>query len=133
VALPAVPPAALLALGEALRPLRDEGVLLVASGGLVHNLGELDFAHPDAPAEPWATAFDTWAFDRAARQDREALARWRQLAPEPERAHPHSDHFDPVLVAVGAAWPGEPVEPVHAAIQYGTLSLRTFAFRPPSA
>jgi 4,5-DOPA dioxygenase extradiol len=133
VALPAVPPAALVGLGEVLRPLRDEGVLLVASGGMVHNLGALDFARPDAPAAPWAVAFDGWAFERAARRDHEALARWTQLAPEPARAHPHSDHFDPLLVAVGAAWPGEVVEPIYAGFEYASLSLRTFAFRPAQA
>ena len=133
VALPAVPAEALIGFGEALRPLRDEGVLLVASGGLVHNLGAIDFHHPGAPAAPWAVAFDRWAWERAARQDREALARWQGLAPEPARAHPSTDHFDPLLVAVGAAWPGEPAEPIHDAIAYGSLSLRTFAYRPATA
>jgi 4,5-DOPA dioxygenase extradiol len=130
VSLPAVPPEALLAFGEALRPLRDEGVLLVASGGMVHNLGAIDFQNPGGPAAPWAVAFDRWAWERAALQDREALARWRALAPEPARAHPSTDHFDPLLVAVGAAWPGERAESIHDAIAYGSLSLRSFTYRP---
>jgi 4,5-DOPA dioxygenase extradiol len=131
VALPAVPAEALLGFGEALRPLRDQGVLLVASGGLVHNLGAIDFAHPDRPAAPWAVEFDRWAWDRAELQEREALARWQRLAPGPALAHPHSDHFDPLLVAVGAAWPGERAEPIFDAIVYGSLSLRSFVYRPP--
>lgn len=130
VALPALPPEALLGLGEALRPLRDEGVLLVASGGLVHNLGAVDFANPDGPPAAWAARFDRWAWERAELQEREPLARWRLLAPHPAQAHPHSDHFDPLLVAVGAAWPGERAEPIFASIAYGSLSLRTFVFRP---
>lgn len=130
VALPAVPPEALLGFGEALRPLRDEGVLLVASGGLVHNLGALDFANPDAPPVAWAAEFDRWAWERAETQEREPLAHWRMLAPNPAQAHPNSDHFDPLLVAVGAAWPGERAESVHAGIAYQSLSLRTFVFRP---
>jgi 4,5-DOPA dioxygenase extradiol len=130
VALPAVPPEALLGLGEALRPLRDEGVLLVASGGLVHNLGAVDFDNPDGPPVAWAAEFDRWAWERAGLQEREALARWRLLAPHPAQAHPTSDHFDPLLVALGAAWPGERAEPIFDAIAYGSLSLRTFAYRP---
>jgi 4,5-DOPA dioxygenase extradiol len=133
VALPAVPPQALLGFGEALRPLRDLGVLLVASGGLVHNLGAIDFALPHGPAAGWATDFDRWAWERAALQEREALLRWQQLAPHPALAHPHSDHFDPLLVAVGAAWPGERAEPIYQAIAYGSLSLRTFAYRRAEA
>jgi 4,5-DOPA dioxygenase extradiol len=133
VALPAVPPEALVGLGEALRPLRDEGVLLVASGGLVHNLGDLDFAHPDAPPAAWAVDFDRWAWERAALQEREALVRWQRLAPAPARAHPSTDHFDPLLVALGAAWPGEQAETIFQGITYATLSLRTFAYRPATA
>ncbi len=129
VALPAVPPEALVAFGEALRPLRDEGVLLVASGGLVHNLGDIDFAHPDAPPADWAIDFDRWAWERAALQEREALARWQRLAPGAQRAHPQSDHFDPLLVAVGAAWPGERAETLFDRFAYSALSLRTFVFR----
>ena len=130
VSLPAVPPEALVKFGEALRPLRDEGVLLVASGGLTHNLGDLDFAHPDAAPAPWAVDFDRWAWERAALQEREALVRWQRLAPAPARAHPHSDHFDPLLVAVGAAWPGERAETLVDRIAYSSLSLRSFAFHP---
>jgi 4,5-DOPA dioxygenase extradiol len=133
VALPAAPPQALLDLGEALRPLRDQGVLLVMSGGLVHNLGAIDFASPDGPPLGWAADFDRWAWERAALQEREALALWQRLAPRPELAHPSSDHFDPLLVAVGAAWPGERAEPVFAGITFGSLSLRTFAYRQAEA
>jgi 4,5-DOPA dioxygenase extradiol len=130
VALPAVPPEALLGFGEALRPLRDQGVLLVASGGLVHNLGELDFADPDEPPAAWAVEFDRWAGDRAERQERQSLARWQRLAPHAARAHPQTDHLDPLLVAVGAAWPGEMAETIYQGMTHGSLSLRTFAFRP---
>jgi 4,5-DOPA dioxygenase extradiol len=130
VALPAVPPEALLGFGEALRPLRDEGVLLVASGGLVHNLGAIDFEHPAAPPLAWALEFDRWAWERAAHLERDPLARWQRLAPHAAQAHPYSDHFDPLLVAVGAAWPGERAEPIHDSIAYGSLSLRTFLYRP---
>ena len=63
----------------------------------------------------------------------EALVRWQRLAPNPARAHPHSDHFDPLLVALGAAWPGERAESIFEGIAYATLSLRTFAFRPAAA
>ena len=133
VALPALPPEALVGFGEALRPLRDEGVLLVASGGLVHNLGDLDLDREDAPPAAWAVEFDRWAWDRAELQEREALVRWQRVAPGPERAHPSSEHFDPLLVALGAAWPGERPETIFAGFAFATLSLRTFAFRTATA
>jgi 4,5-DOPA dioxygenase extradiol len=116
-----------LAMGRALAELRNDGVLLLGSGGAVHDLGDLDREHPDAPPAAWAAAFDRWAAERAAALDAASLARWRTLAPEPARAHPSDEHWRPFLFAMGAALPGDRVETLHESFRYGTLSLRTFA------
>jgi 4,5-DOPA dioxygenase extradiol len=130
VALPETEPATLLRMGAALAPLRDEGVLLVLSGGVVHNLGAVRFGPDAAEPDPWAIAFDGWVRDRVDALDAEGLARWREDAPEPERAHPTAEHLGPLIVAVGARLPGDRVEPVYEGIRYGNLSMRSFALRP---
>jgi 4,5-DOPA dioxygenase extradiol len=130
VALPEGEPADLLRMGAALAPLRDEGVLLVLSGGVVHNLGAVRFGPAAGAPDRWAVAFDGWVRDRVAALDAEGLARWREDAPEPWLAHPSPEHFDPVLVALGARLPGDRVEPVYEGIRYGNLSMRSFALRP---
>jgi 4,5-DOPA dioxygenase extradiol len=116
-----------LAMGRALAELRNDGVLLVGSGGAVHNLGDLDLANEEGPPVPWADAFDRWAADRVAALDGASLSRWETLGPDAARAHPTSEHWRPILFTVGAALPGDRVETLHQSFRYGTLSLRTFA------
>jgi 4,5-DOPA dioxygenase extradiol len=129
LALPEVEPARLLALGVALAPLRDEGVLLVASGGLLHNLAAIRFDE-DAQPDPWAAEFDAWIAGRIDALDVDALARWRELAPHADRAAPSPEHLDPLFVALGARAPDDGVETLHAEIRYGNLGMRSFLLRP---
>jgi 4,5-DOPA dioxygenase extradiol len=121
VSLPMASPAALLALGRALAPLRARGVLVVGSGTVVHNLRAI------GSEAPWAHAFDAWFADVMARHDLEALADWRARAPEASLAHPTSEHFDPFLVAAGATDAGEPLNVLHDELVFGSLSMRTFS------
>lgn len=130
LALPEVEAPVLDRLGAALAPLRDEGVLLVASGGLVHNLGLVRLSDPEAPPEPWARAFDAWAAERIAALDPAGLARWREEAPFAARAAPTPEHLAPVFVALGARTPGDRVETIHEAITHGNLAMRSFVLRP---
>lgn len=102
VSLPTLDPAALLQLGRTLAPLRDEGVLLVGSGFITHNLRALSF---DAAAAPpaWATDFDGWTADVLRRADVDALVDYRAKGPGVREALPTHEHFVPLLVAQGAA------------------------------
>ena len=100
--LPTLDPAGLFALGRALAPLRREGVLIVGSGFLTHNLRAMDF-RPDAPVPPWAAEFDAWTADVLARRDVDALLDYRQRAPGVRQALPTHEHFVPVIAALGAA------------------------------
>ncbi|BDG02769.1 DODA-type extradiol aromatic ring-opening family dioxygenase [Anaeromyxobacter oryzae] len=130
--LPQVPPAALVQVGAALAPLREEGVLLLFTGGVVHNLMQLRWDAPEGPAaEPWAAAFDAWVAARLDPLDVAGLARWREDAPHAALAAPTSEHLDPLLVAIGAAQHGDVPTTIHAGFTFGTLSMRSIAFLPP--
>lgn len=113
-------------LGEALAPLRRENVLILASGGAVHNLRDLDRGNGGTPA--WARAFDDWLAKEIEAGDTEALLDWERTAPEPRRAHPTEDHFLPLFVAMGAAGRGVAGRRVHQGFSLGSLSLAAFEF-----
>jgi 4,5-DOPA dioxygenase extradiol len=100
--LPSLDPTMLFSLGRALAPLRREGVLIVGSGFLTHNLRTVDF-RPGAPTPAWASEFDAWAADVLARRDVDALLDYRARAPGVRQALPTHEHFVPVLVSMGAA------------------------------
>ncbi len=119
-------PEGLLRIGRALAPLRGREVLLLGSGGIVHNLGLVRFGDKDAPVDPWALAFDDWVRDRLAAGDRERLVGYRRSAPHADLAVRTSEHFDPLLVVLGATSDGEAVTVLHEGFQYGNLSMRSF-------
>jgi 4,5-DOPA dioxygenase extradiol len=102
VSLPTMNPAELFELGRALAPLRREGVLIVGSGFLIHNLRAMDLS-PNPPTPAWAAEFDTWAADALARKDADALIDYRRRAPGVRLALPTHEHFVPALVALGSA------------------------------
>lgn len=96
-------PAAHWAIGRALAPLRDEGVLLLASGGITHNFSWLDWgAGPQAEAYAPARAYADWVAERLAQGDTAALLAYRETA-DGAAAHPSEEHFLPLFVALGAA------------------------------
>ena len=99
LSLPSLEPEELFAFGRALAPLRDEGVLIVGSGFLTHNLR---FAfRPETPS--WAVEFDAWTADVIARRDHDALLDFQARGPGAHVALPTTEHFVPVIVAAGAA------------------------------
>lgn len=102
VSLPTLEPVALFELGRTLAPLRREGVLVVGSGFLTHNLRAVDPSER-APTPAWASEFDAWAADVLARRDVDALLDYRARAPGVRQALPTHEHFVPVIVAQGAA------------------------------
>ena len=120
-------PAELLRIGELLSPLRSEGVLILGSGGIVHNLGRLNWRHRDGPAEEWALDFDRWFAAKLEAWDIDGLLRYQQAAPSAALAVPTNEHFHPVFVALGAARGQGRIEGIHEGFQYGTLSMRSFA------
>jgi 4,5-DOPA dioxygenase extradiol len=104
MSLPTLEPDRLRELGRRLRPLRDEGVLVVGSGFTTHGLPFLarsDFLGQTLPG--WSMEFDLWAAEQLARGDVDALADYRHRAPGMPYAHPTAEHFVPLFVTLGAA------------------------------
>ena len=100
---PTSDPGKLIALGNRLRPLRDEGVLIVGSGFMTHGLPFIRDWSIDAKAPGWSSDFDLWAADALSRGDVDALASYKDLAPAVNYAHPTVEHFTPLFVTLGAA------------------------------
>lgn len=116
------------ALGRALAPLREQGVLVIGSGGFVHNLRALDWAHRDAPMPPWAADFAAWMCERLEAHDIEAVLDWERRAPNPRKAHPTVEHLMPLFVALGAGGESVRVRSLHRSHEFGSLALDAFAF-----
>jgi 4,5-DOPA dioxygenase extradiol len=128
LSLPRAEPRRIFELGRALRPLREEGVLLAGTGGIVHNLARVRFGAEEGAVDDWAAAFDDWVAARVAAGDSESLFDYRELAPHAREAAPTSEHFDPVFVALGAAFEGERPVTLIAGFELGNLSLRSIGF-----
>jgi 4,5-DOPA dioxygenase extradiol len=103
LSLPTSDPASLLEIGARLRPLRDEGVLIIGSGFMTHGLPYLRDFRPDATPPSWSVEFDQWAADAIARADVDELANFRDRAPGMPYAHPSVEHYVPLFVTLGAA------------------------------
>ncbi|HEV7427793.1 MAG TPA: class III extradiol ring-cleavage dioxygenase [Thermoanaerobaculia bacterium] len=120
-------PADLLRIGQALAPLRDRGVVIAGSGGIVHNLRAIHLADKNAQVDDWANEFDDWFAHHLAARDFDTLARYRDLAPHANLAVPTPEHFEPVFVALGASRATDSLRTIYEGFHYGNLSMRTFA------
>jgi len=128
VSLPTMDAATLFELGRALSPLRDEGVLIVGSGFLTHNLRAWD-RRPNPITPAWAAEFDAWAADVIRRRDVDALLDYRRRAPGVQQALPTHEHFVPVVVAMGAAAGGSgPVTFPIKGFYGGSMTRRSVQF-----
>lgn len=114
--------------GELLRPLRDEGVLIIGSGGATHNLSHAIRAPQDEPIVKWASTFREWLADAVENDRRDDLANYRDIAPDAVRNHPTAEHFLPLLYAIGATQPGEPRRRIHTSETYGALAMDAYMF-----
>jgi 4,5-DOPA dioxygenase extradiol len=113
-------------IGEALAPLRDENVLILATGGATHNLREIDPEGGPPPA--WAQQFDQWLGDALEGHRLDELLDWQHKAPHARRAHPSPEHFLPLFVALGAAGDGAQAQRIHRGFSLGGLSMSAFRF-----
>ncbi|HSM01625.1 MAG TPA: class III extradiol ring-cleavage dioxygenase [Acidimicrobiia bacterium] len=104
VSMPTLDPRALFEVGKALAPLRDRGVLIVGSGFATHNLRAMNWhlgPHSDPPE--WSAEFDHWLDEAVSRGDVDAVLDFETTAPAARLAHPRTEHFAPLFVALGAA------------------------------
>lgn len=112
-----------LRLGAALAPLREQGVLIVGSGSMTHNLYEFR-RHIHDPE--YAQQFADWVRDAVARHDVHGLVDYRRRAPNAERAHPSEEHFLPLLVALGASQADDARHFIEGGMTYGVLSMDSY-------
>ena len=129
LSLPELPPEGLFRLGRALRPLRDEGVLVLGSGGIVHNLMLLQWTDHDAAPQAWAAEFDAWVAEHLAAGDVASVLDYRDRAPHAVRAAPTTEHIDPLFVSLGAALESERPFSIFEGFHYGSLGMRSFELR----
>jgi 4,5-DOPA dioxygenase extradiol len=116
------------ALGSALRPLSDEGVLLMGSGGFIHNLGALAWGGGEPAA--WARRFSEWGVDALVGNRLEDLLEAPARAPNFREAHPRAEHWLPLYFALGAAGAPWVCKRLHGGFEYGSLAMDAFAFSP---
>ncbi|MES2880106.1 MAG: class III extradiol ring-cleavage dioxygenase [Pseudomonadota bacterium] len=113
-------------LGQALAPLREQGVMIVNSGGMTHNLYE--FRQSGANVAAYAVEFTHWVRQAVTSHDIERLVDYRNLAPHAQRAHPTDEHFLPLLVALGARADGEAAQVIAGGITHSVLSMESYAW-----
>jgi len=129
ISIPTMEPGPLVELGRRLAPLRDEGVLLVGSGFLTHNLRAVSFSLPAAPPPSWSVEFDGWAKETLSARNVDELLHYRERAPGVRQALPTHEHFVPVAVALGAS-----IDRTEAAtfpisgFTYGSMTKRSVQF-----
>ncbi|WP_026925948.1 dioxygenase family protein [Granulicoccus phenolivorans] len=103
LSMPTLDPRTLFELGKKLSALRDEGTLIIGSGFTTHNLRMAPMWDFTAPAPTWSAEFDQWAAEAMAAQDLDALLNFDTVAPAAKLAHPRTEHWAPLYVALGAA------------------------------
>jgi 4,5-DOPA dioxygenase extradiol len=121
-------PAWHMALGRALRPLREQGALIVGSGSITHNLREVFRHPPGAPAPDWVTEFCDWMTQRISAGDLAALSDYRNLAPHAVQNHPTDEHLLPLFVALGAADKIDSARHLNHVMTYGLLAMDAWLF-----
>lgn len=118
-------------LGRALAPLREAGVLIVASGNLTHNLGHFGLRRDMGATLDYVEKFQAWWRERIEARDVESLLDYRRRAPGGLEAHPTEEHLLPFFVALGAAGEKFESEIVHSGIDHEMLVMDCYAFWPP--
>ena len=118
-------PALQTRVGRALASLRDQGILLIGSGSITHNLRELDWHAGPESVEPWALAFRDWMIDKLAAGDTPPLHDYRRQAPFAVRNHPSDEHLLPLYFARGA---GERFAIEHQGFTLGALGMDIYRF-----
>lgn len=114
-------------IGQALDPIRREGVLIIGSGSATHNLTAMDMNY-HAPAPAWVREFDDWLAKTIENGNWGALMQYRQLAPYAQENHPTPEHLFPLFAALGAVGHDAQAQPLHRSYTYSVLSMAAYAF-----
>ena len=117
-----------LALGRALAPLREEGVLIIGSGSMTHDLSEFRGHGPNDPAPDWVNSFASWIHASLTSGATDHLLNYRQRAPFATKNHPTEEHLLPLFSALGAAGRQPHTKRLHASSTYGILRMDVYSF-----
>lgn len=115
-------------LGKLLAPLRDEGVLIIGSGGATHNLAELNRHQADSAPPEWVASFNDWLDSAVVEGRTKDLLHYREFAPNATKNHPTEEHFFPLLCTLGAAATDRSRARVHHSYTFGVLSMDAYQF-----
>jgi 4,5-DOPA dioxygenase extradiol len=113
-------------IGQAIRGLGNEGILVIGSGGTSHNLWEIHWGQ--TTPEAWTVEFDDWLIDKIQKRDLESLFNYEELAPNARLAVPRPEHFVPLFIAMGSGDENRQAKLLHRSYDAGTLSLISFEF-----
>lgn len=116
----------LIKLGEALKPLRDQGIAIIASGSLTHNLYEIQ--PEQAPPVAYADRFEKWVRECVKNRDTEELCNPHLYSEDFKRSHPTDEHYVTLLIAMGASGPGEQLQVLEGGILHGVISMETYGW-----
>ena len=125
---PALGPQHHYAVGQALASLRNEGVLVIGSGSITHNLHDLAARYSDEQPASYVRPFIEWMEQRLLAGDVDALLDYRAQAPFAQRAHPTEEHLLPLFVALGAAGANAHAQRIDAGIDMGLLAMDIYRF-----
>lgn len=125
---PALGPAHQYAVGQALASLRNNGVLIIGSGSITHNLHDLGAGYSEERLAPYVRPFIEWIEQKLVAGDIDALLDYRRQAPGAENAHPTDEHLLPLFVALGAAGPAARAQRIDAGIALGLLAMDIYRF-----
>ena len=119
-----------VAMGQVLAPLREQGVLVMGSGGVTHNLGEFFKGgyKADSAVPSWVSEFGDWAHDAIEAGYIDDIAHYRTRGPNAAKNHPSEEHFLPLPFAFGAGGVGAKGRRVHSSHQYGVLMMDAYVF-----
>ena len=115
-------------MGRALAPLRQDGVLIIGSGSLTHDLSEFRGHGPNDPAPDWVDAFADWFHSALTTGKTGDLLDYRRRAPFAIKNHPSAEHLLPLYVALGAAGANARAERLHASSTYSVLRMDVYGF-----
>jgi 4,5-DOPA dioxygenase extradiol len=121
-------PEDLLKIGTSLSSLRKQGILLIGSGNVVHNLKAAKFNEKYAPVDNWAMELDEWIGQKLKEQDIQSLLEYQEKAPNPKRGIPTTEHFFPLFFVLGAMTQKDHFVDIYQGFHYGNISMRCFAF-----
>jgi len=115
-------------IGKALSALREKDILIIGSGGTVHNLRRLDWAASASNPTEWAVQFDGWLEEKLNVWDMESLFEYERLAPYAKEAVPTPEHLIPLLLVMGTGDSSRRASLLHRSYQFGSLSLSSWKF-----